>query len=123
MIFTVIFQFLVPAWILQSILDFIRDKSQPEMKGIALAALILITQTIRNLSFCGLWMIGIHTGIRLEGALQYMVYEKMLKLRNGGDSILAKAITFCTNDQVSLYIILERIYNFFRFLVFPRVKT
>ena len=104
MIFTVIFQFLVPAWILQSILDFIRDKSQPEMKGIALAALILITQTIRNLSFCGLWMIGIHTGIRLEGALQYMVYEKMLKLRNGGDSILAKAITFCTNDQVSPYI-------------------
>ncbi|CAG7725355.1 unnamed protein product [Allacma fusca] len=103
MLFTVIFQFLVPAWILNWILNYIEDFSQPIEIGIILAMLILITQIIRSLSFCGLWMIGIHTGLRLEGAMQFMTYEKLLRLRTGGDGVLAKAVTFCTNDQERIF--------------------
>ncbi|CAL8122454.1 unnamed protein product [Orchesella dallaii] len=99
MIFSVIFQFLGPAWILKAILSFTADLSQPLEVGLMLAFLAFMAQLIRNLSFNGLWMMGIHTGMRIEGALQLMTYEKMLRLRHGGDKVLSKAITFCTNDQ------------------------
>ena len=35
--------------------------------------------------------------------MQYMTYEKLLRLRTGGESILAKAVTFCTNDQERIF--------------------
>jgi len=42
-------------------------------------------------------------GLRIEGALQYMAYEKMLKLRNGGEAVLSQCITFCTNEQERIF--------------------
>ncbi|ODM95653.1 Multidrug resistance-associated protein 9 [Orchesella cincta] len=99
MIFSVIFQFLGPAWILKSILSFTADLTQPVEVGLLLAFLAFMAQLIRNLAFNGLWMMGIHTGMRVEGALQLMTYEKMLRLRHGGDKVLSQAITFITNDQ------------------------
>lgn len=41
--------------------------------------------------------------MRIEGAMQFMTYEKMLRLRNGGDKVLSQAITFCTNDQERIF--------------------
>lgn len=35
--------------------------------------------------------------------MQYLTYDKMLRLRNGGDNILSKTITFCTNDQERIF--------------------
>ncbi len=46
---------------------------------------------------------GFKLGMRIEGAMQYMTYEKMLRLRNGGDKVLSQAITFCTNDQERIF--------------------
>jgi hypothetical protein len=42
-------------------------------------------------------------GMRVEGALQYMAYGKMLKLRNGGEGVLSQCITFCTNEQERIF--------------------
>lgn len=62
MIVSVIFQFLGPAWILKAILSFTEDLSQPVEIGLGLAVLAFLAQLTRNLTFNGLWMVGIHTG-------------------------------------------------------------
>jgi len=41
--------------------------------------------------------------MRVEGAIQCMIYDKMLRLRNGGEAVLSQAITFCTNDQERIF--------------------
>lgn len=41
--------------------------------------------------------------MRVEGAMQFMTYEKMLRLRNGGDNVLSKTIMFVTSDQERIF--------------------
>lgn len=48
-------------------------------------------------------MKAVKLGMRIEGAMQFMTYEKMLRLRSGGDRVLSRAITFCTNDQERIF--------------------
>lgn len=50
------------AWILKGILTFTADETQPLEMGLFLAFLAFMAQLTRNLTFNGLWMIGIHTG-------------------------------------------------------------
>lgn len=50
------------AWILKAILSFTEDLSQPVEVGLMLALFAFLAQLTRNLTFNGLWMMGIHTG-------------------------------------------------------------
>lgn len=51
------------AWILKAILSFTEDMTQPIEVGLTLAFLAFMAQLTRNLTFNGLWMMGIHTGM------------------------------------------------------------
>ena len=41
--------------------------------------------------------------IRVQGAVQHLIYKKMLLLRSGGEKILGQVLTFCTNEQERLF--------------------
>jgi len=41
--------------------------------------------------------------MRLQGAMQLMMYEKMLRLKTGGEKILSQTLTFCSNDQQRIF--------------------
>ncbi len=56
--------FISQAWILKAILSFTEDLTQPIEVGLMLAFLAFMAQLTRNLTFNGLWMMGIHTGMK-----------------------------------------------------------
>lgn len=41
--------------------------------------------------------------IRVQGAMQHLIYKKTLLLRSGGEKILGQVLTFCTNEQERLF--------------------
>jgi hypothetical protein len=41
--------------------------------------------------------------IRVQGAMQHLIYKKILLLRSGGEKILGQVLTFCTNEQERLF--------------------
>jgi hypothetical protein len=43
------------------------------------------------------------TAIRVQGAVQHLIYKKMLLLRSGGERVLGQVLTFCTNEQERLF--------------------
>lgn len=56
------------------------DPSEPVETGIALAVVALLVQSIRNLCFNGLWMIGIHTGKIMHYFNDWYIFDEKLTL-------------------------------------------
>ncbi|XP_046390511.1 ATP-binding cassette sub-family C member 5-like [Ischnura elegans] len=103
MVFAVIFQFAGPAWIQRFILDYVEDPSQPLEWGFSLVGILFMCQLLRNYCFGGSYVLGLHTGVRVQGALQFLIYKKMLLLHSGGEKALSQVITFCTNEQERIF--------------------
>ncbi|KAJ4445532.1 hypothetical protein ANN_12212 [Periplaneta americana] len=103
MIFAVIFQFLGPAIIQRFILQFVEDKSMPLWWGLVLVFILFWCQLLRNYCFGAGYVMGLHTAIRVQGAMQHLIYKKMLLLRSGGEKVLGQVLTFCTNEQERLF--------------------
>ncbi|XP_071446221.1 ATP-binding cassette sub-family C member 5-like [Hetaerina americana] len=103
MVFAVIFQFIGPAWIQGLILGYVEDPGQGLEWGLSLVGMLFICQFLRNYCFGGSYMLGIHTAVRLQGALQFLIYKKMLLLHSGGEKALSQVITFCTNEQERIF--------------------
>ncbi|XP_046389738.1 ATP-binding cassette sub-family C member 5-like [Ischnura elegans] len=102
MILTNAFQFLGPAWVQNELLIFVENENEPQSWGLVLVALLLVSQCLRTLCFNTMWIVGYHTAIRVMGSLQYMVYQKLLKMRSPNDQLLGKVVNMCTNDQERL---------------------
>lgn len=103
MVLAIIFQFLGPAIIQQFILHFVEDKSLPLWWGIVLVIFLFWSQLLRNYCFGAGYVMGLHTAIRVQGAMQHLIYKKTLLLRSGGEKILGQVLTFCTNEQERLF--------------------
>jgi hypothetical protein len=43
------------------------------------------------------------TAVRVQGAVQHLIYKKVLWLRSGGEKIRGEVLTFCTNEQERLF--------------------
>lgn len=102
-VFAVIFQFLGPALIQQFILQYVEDKALPLWWGLVLVFILFWNQLLRNYCFGAGYVMGLHTAIRVQGAVQHLIYKKMLLLRSGGEKILGQVLTFCTNEQERLF--------------------
>ncbi|KAG8233856.1 hypothetical protein J437_LFUL006879 [Ladona fulva] len=103
MVFAVIFQLLGPAWLQRMILDYVEDHSQSLEWGFSLVAMLFSSQLMRNVCFGGSYVLGLHTGVRVQGALQLLIYKKMLLLHSGGEKALSQVLTFCTNEQERIF--------------------
>ncbi|XP_033609843.1 multidrug resistance-associated protein 5 isoform X2 [Cryptotermes secundus] len=103
MAFAVVFQFLGPALIQQFILQYVEDKSVPLWWGLTLVFILFWCQLLRNYCFGAGYVMGLHTAIRVQGAVQHLIYKKMLLLRSGGERVLGQVLTFCTNEQERLF--------------------
>ncbi|KAH6931913.1 hypothetical protein HPB50_001465 [Hyalomma asiaticum] len=75
------FQFLGPAVLLRAILLYLEDAHASLSTGLLLAFGLVGTQLMRSGCLSMSWVIGAHTAIRLQGALQLLLYRRMLKVR------------------------------------------
>lgn len=97
------FQFLGPAVVLRAILSYLEDPSAQLSTGLLLALSLVGTQLMRSGCLSMSWVIGAHTAIRLQGALQLLVYRRMLKVRYE-EKHSGQVINHFTND-------IERIFD------------
>ncbi|KAJ9585510.1 hypothetical protein L9F63_002711, partial [Diploptera punctata] len=103
MVLAVIFQFLGPAIIQRFVLQYVEDKNIPLWWGLMLVFLLFWCQLLRNYCFGAGYVMGLQTAIRVQGAVQHLIYKKMLLLRSGGEKVLGQVLTFCTNEQERLF--------------------
>ncbi|XP_077533575.1 ATP-binding cassette sub-family C member 5-like [Haemaphysalis longicornis] len=97
------FQFLGPAVVLRAILSYLEDSSTQLSTGLLLALSLVGTQLMRSGCLSMSWVIGAHTAIRLQGALQLLLYRRMLKVRYE-EKHSGQVINHFTND-------IERIFD------------
>jgi hypothetical protein len=57
---------------------------------------VLVRMELRS-SLCDL------AAVRVQGAVQHLIYKKMLLLRSGGERVLGQVLTYCTNEQERLF--------------------
>lgn len=97
------FQFLGPAVVLRAILSYLEDANAKLSTGLLLALSLVGTQLMRSGCLSMSWVIGAHTAIRLQGALQLLMYRRMLKVRYE-EKHSGQVINHFTND-------IERIFD------------
>ncbi|PSN51489.1 Multidrug resistance-associated protein 5 [Blattella germanica] len=99
------FSYVSISWMtrLMFILQFVEDKSIPLWWGLVLVFILFWCQLLRNYCFGAGYVMGLHTATRVQGAMQHLIYKKMLLLRSGGERVLGQVLTFCTNEQERLY--------------------
>merc|ERR1711892_311954 len=98
-ILSMFFQFAGPSILLNYLLDYLKDPLAPIETGISLLILLFLAQLFRNITFNIQQSIGIHTGIRLLSAVEFVGYSKLLRLTSPNDAALGQLITFTTSDH------------------------
>lgn len=109
---TCILAFVGPAWILRNLLNYLDEREQndpnnppaPTWYGYLLVVEMSVTQFFRNAAFSCVWVVGAYSGIWAQGAVQVLVYDKVLKIKTGGEKLLAEVVNYSTTD-------IERIYQ------------
>ncbi|KAK8395732.1 hypothetical protein O3P69_005668 [Scylla paramamosain] len=98
-----ILQFLGPSVMLKLVLDYITD---PQIDNLYAGLIILATFIInmgRGALFNAMFVVGTHTAARVTGAMQAVMYKKVLRLRTGGERLSAQIINFSNNDMERLF--------------------
>ncbi|EEC14108.1 ABC transporter, putative, partial [Ixodes scapularis] len=96
------FQFLGPAVLLREILSFLEDSESSTSTGVLLACCLIGTQLVRSGCLSMSWIIGAHTAIRLQGAIQLLLYRRMLKVRIE-DKHSGQVVNHVTNDMERIF--------------------
>ncbi|KAL3185903.1 hypothetical protein MRX96_028779 [Rhipicephalus microplus] len=96
------FQFLGPAVLLRAILLYLEDAHASLSTGLLLAFGLVGTQLMRSGCLSMSWVIGAHTAIRLQGALQLLLYRRMLKVRVE-EKHSGQVINHVTNDMERIF--------------------
>nr|XP_050025537.1 ATP-binding cassette sub-family C member 5-like isoform X1 [Dermacentor andersoni] len=96
------FQFLGPAVLLRAILSYLEDAHASMSTGLLLAFSLVGTQLMRSGCLSMSWVIGAHTAIRLQGALQLLLYRRMLKVRVE-EKHSGQVINHVTNDMERIF--------------------
>lgn len=100
---SIVLQFVGPAFLQKLILAFIDDKSQALWQGLLLILALFFSQLCRNLFFGMAYVINMHTATRLQGGLQHLVFNKVLRLRASDDRALGQVVTFCSSEQERMF--------------------
>lgn len=103
MALTCIFSYIGPAWILQYLLEFLDEPQLPLWYGLLLVLFLSISQLLRNICYSAMWIMGSNAGVKLHGALQVLIYEKVLRIKSGGEKLTAEVVNHCTSDVERVY--------------------
>ncbi|XP_068202671.1 ATP-binding cassette sub-family C member 5-like isoform X2 [Palaemon carinicauda] len=96
--------FIGPIVYLQRILEYINSAEIDHLYATNLfLGKLLITSLLPIIFFNALYILGVHNGSRLAGALQALVYKKTLTLKTGGENLAAQVINFSTNDMERIF--------------------
>lgn len=87
----------------KQLLNFVGDLSAPMWQGLLLVLALFGSQLFRNVFFSIAYVINLHTATRLQGALQNMVYDKVLRLRASDEAALSQVLTFCSSEQERIF--------------------
>lgn len=103
MILFFVFIYVAPAWLLKYLLDFLDDPEQPLWNGIAAAAYLSLISLLRNLVCNCYWIIGVTAGVRLQGALQAFIYEKVLSAKGSDVRSLGEILNYLSSDAERIF--------------------
>lgn len=103
MAISIVLQFVGPAFLQKMLLNYIDDVSQPLWIGLVLVLALFMSQLLRNLFFGMAYVINMHTATRLQGGLQHLVFNKVLRLRAADDKALGQVVTFCSSEQERMF--------------------
>lgn len=98
-VISIFFQFIGPSVILKELLEYMEDPDAPLGEGVMLVFFLFLSQLFRNICFRVSQTLGVHTGIRLLGAAEFLGYSKLLKLSAPNDASLGKYLTFLAADH------------------------
>ncbi|KAM7300489.1 putative ABC transporter [Ixodes scapularis] len=90
------------AVLLREILSFLEDSESSTSTGVLLACCLIGTQLVRSGCLSMSWIIGAHTAIRLQGAIQLLLYRRMLKVRIE-DKHSGQVVNHVTNDMERIF--------------------
>ncbi|KAK7082304.1 Multidrug resistance-associated protein 5, partial [Halocaridina rubra] len=102
-IFQNILQFMVPSVLLKLVLDYINSPESDHAQAIIITISIFLVNVLRGSCFNAMFVVGTHTATRVTGAIQAIMYKKVLKLKTGGERLSAQVINFCNNDMERLF--------------------
>lgn len=97
------FQFIGPTVLIRQILLFLDDRSAGVGRGLLLAASLVAAQILKSGSMSMSWVTGSYTAIRLQGAVQLLLYRKILRAHID-EKMAGQVVNHVTND-------LERIFE------------
>ncbi|XP_064086924.1 ATP-binding cassette sub-family C member 5-like isoform X2 [Macrobrachium nipponense] len=102
-VFQNVLQFLGPSVLLKLVLDYINSPTIDFQYAAIITVSILIVNMLRGACFNAMFVVGTHTATRVTGAIQALMYKKILKLKTGGERLSAQIINFCNNDMERLF--------------------
>ncbi|XP_023223764.1 multidrug resistance-associated protein 5-like [Centruroides sculpturatus] len=89
--------------LLRLLLQHIDSQDSKILNGIILAFGLFFTQLLRSLFLSLSFTLGFFTGTRLQGALQILLYKKLLRMRVVGEKQAGQIVNFYTNDIERLF--------------------
>ncbi|XP_067124016.1 ATP-binding cassette sub-family C member 5-like isoform X2 [Centruroides vittatus] len=98
-----VFQFISPAILLRLLLQHIDSQDSKILNGIILAFGLFFTQLLRSTFLSLSFVLGFYTGTRFQGALQILLYKKLLRMRVVGEKQAGQIVNFYTNDIERLF--------------------
>ncbi|GAB6032451.1 Multidrug resistance-associated protein 9 [Chamberlinius hualienensis] len=107
MIMMVTFHYVGQTWVLLKLLEYLGESNQPMWNGIVWAIAVAIGQLFRHILFSAFYIIGAYSGIKLCGAIQGVIYDKILNSKFAGDIQLAEIINYCTSDLERMFQLMQ----------------
>ncbi|XP_043227096.1 multidrug resistance-associated protein 5-like [Amphibalanus amphitrite] len=101
-----------PSILLRQVMLYLNSGSEPVEKAILLVVAMAVARIFSVYFMSAAFGVTcVFTGARASGALQLMVYHKVLRLGSASEQILGKVVNICTNDM-------ERVIEGFRIFAF-----
>ena len=80
------------------------DEDVDSTEGLLLVLGVFLNEVFRPIIFSIYWYYSIDMGLRLRSAIAFMVYRKIVKLRDLANMTLGQLVNLCVNDGERLFI-------------------
>ncbi|XP_066266540.1 ATP-binding cassette sub-family C member 5-like isoform X4 [Branchiostoma lanceolatum] len=95
--------FLIPAFVVRSLLTYTESPDTNWPLGIGLVIAMFVTEVLRALCWAATWSIAYRSGIRVLGAILTLIFTKITRLRSLRDKTVGELVNLCANDGQRLF--------------------
>uniref|UniRef100_A0A8D2DC37 ATP binding cassette subfamily C member 11 n=1 Tax=Sciurus vulgaris TaxID=55149 RepID=A0A8D2DC37_SCIVU len=96
-----------PMLLIPKILEYSEDRSGNIVHGVGLCFALFLTESLKSLSLCSVWIINQRTGIRIRTAISSFAFQKLLQFKSLTHITSGEVICFFTSD---LHYLFEGVY-------------